>query len=121
MDAAIQNRVNTWLNGNYDQESKYTILRLQKEAPDELADAFYRNLEFGTGGLRGIMGVGTNRVNKYTIGAATQGFANYLKKIYSGIEIKVAIAYDLPKPRPVYLQQMGSGFFYLNHCVPLLN
>ncbi len=94
MDAAIQNRVNTWLNGNYDQDSKDTILRLQKDAPDELADAFYRNLEFGTGGLRGLMGVGTNRVNKYTIGTATQGFANYLKKLYGGTEIKVAIAHD---------------------------
>jgi phosphoglucomutase len=94
MDAAIQDRINTWLNGNYDQASKDTIKHLQTEAPDELADAFYRNLEFGTGGLRGIMGVGTNRVNKYTIGTATQGFANYLKKIYGDTEIKVAIAHD---------------------------
>lgn len=94
MDAAIQDRINTWLNGNYDQDSKDTITRLQKENPEELADAFYRNLEFGTGGLRGIMGVGTNRVNKYTIGTATQGFANYLKKIYGTTEIKVAIAHD---------------------------
>ena len=110
MDAAIQNRVNTWLNGNYDQESKDTILRLQKEAPDELADAFYRNLEFGTGGLRGIMGVGTNRVNKYTIGAATQGFANYLKKIYSGIEIKVAIAYDSRNNSRFFAETTASVF-----------
>lgn len=56
--------------------------------------AFYRNLEFGTGGLRGIMGVGTNRMNKYTVGMATQGFANYLKKVYGDEEIKVAIAHD---------------------------
>jgi len=67
---------------------------MQETQPDELADAFYRNLEFGTGGLRGIMGVGTNRVNKYTIGMATQGFANYLKKSYTGAEIKVAITHD---------------------------
>ncbi len=94
MDAAIQERINVWVNGNYDHTTKDTIARLQKESPDELADAFYRNLEFGTGGLRGIMGVGTNRINKYTIGMATQGFANYLKKTYGNEEIKVAIAHD---------------------------
>ena len=94
MDAAILQRVNAWLNGNYDQESKNTILEVQQNNPEELADAFYRDLEFGTGGLRGLMGVGTNRVNKYTIGMATQGFANYLKKTYSNDEIKIAIAHD---------------------------
>jgi phosphoglucomutase len=94
MDAAIQKNVDTWLNGNYDQATKDAIRKLQDEKPDELADAFYRNLEFGTGGLRGIMGVGTNRMNKYTVGMATQGFANYLKKTYGNNEIKVAIAHD---------------------------
>lgn len=94
MEAAIQEKINIWINGNYDQETKNEIAKLQKEAPEELADAFYRDLEFGTGGLRGIMGVGTNRVNKYTIGMATQGFANYLKKTYGNEEVKVAIAHD---------------------------
>jgi phosphoglucomutase len=94
MDAVIQERVNIWLNGNYDQETKNTIIKQQENNPEELADAFYRNLEFGTGGLRGLMGVGTNRVNKYTIGMATQGFANYLKKTYPSVEIKLAIAHD---------------------------
>lgn len=94
MDAAILERVNSWLNGNYDQETKNSIKELQANNQEELADAFYRNLEFGTGGLRGLMGVGTNRVNKYTIGMATQGFANYLKKTYPGVEIKLAIAHD---------------------------
>ncbi|MFW2477566.1 MAG: phospho-sugar mutase [Sediminibacterium sp.] len=94
MDAVILEKVNTWLNGNYDTETKEVIRKLQEAQPDELADAFYRNLEFGTGGLRGIMGVGTNRVNKYTIGMATQGFANYLKKSYPNAEIKVAIGHD---------------------------
>lgn len=94
MDAAILNTVNTWLNGNYDQDTKNAILKIQETQPDELADAFYRSLEFGTGGLRGIMGVGTNRVNKYTIGMATQGFANYLKKTYGEEEVKVAIGHD---------------------------
>ena len=94
MDAAILVKVNNWLNGNYDIATKEAIRKMQETQPDELADAFYKNLEFGTGGLRGIMGVGTNRVNKYTIGMATQGFANYLKKTYGNQEIKVAIGHD---------------------------
>ncbi len=94
MDAAIQEKVNLWLNGDYDSDTKDKIAHLQKENPDELAESFYQNLEFGTGGLRGIMGVGTNRMNKYTIGMATQGFANYLSKTYGDTEIKVALAYD---------------------------
>jgi phosphoglucomutase len=94
MEAAIQEKVTTWLNGNFDEEVKSRIRELQKSNPDELADAFYRNLEFGTGGLRGTMGVGTNRINKYTIGMATQGYANYLQKSFPGQEIKVAIAHD---------------------------
>ncbi len=94
MDAAIEQKVNTWLNGNYDDQTKDTLKKLQQENPDELTESFYRNLEFGTGGLRGIMGVGTNRMNKYTVGMATQGFANYLKKTYGDTEIKVAIAHD---------------------------
>jgi len=94
MNAAIQERIDIWVNGNYDAITKSTIEDLQKNNPDELADSFYRNLEFGTGGLRGLMGVGTNRVNKYSIGMATQGFANYLKKTYGNEEIKIAIAHD---------------------------
>ncbi len=93
-NAAIQEKVSTWLNGNYDQTTKDAISKLQTGQPDELADSFYRNLEFGTGGLRGIMGVGTNRINKYTIGMATQGFANYLKKTYGNQEVRVAIGHD---------------------------
>lgn len=94
MDAAIQQRVQGWLNGNYDNHTKAEIRKLAEENPTELADAFYRNLEFGTGGLRGIMGVGTNRINKYTIGMCTQGYANYLKSSFPDEEVKVAIAHD---------------------------
>ena len=94
MDAVIQDKVNSWLKGNIDQPTKDEITRLQKENTKELEDAFYRNLEFGTGGLRGIMGVGSNRMNKYTIGMATQGFANYLNNTYPGGPIRVAIAHD---------------------------
>jgi phosphoglucomutase len=93
MDTKTENRINEWLNGNYDEASKKEIERLQKEDPAALEDAFYKELEFGTGGLRGIMGVGTNRMNKYTVGMATQGYANYLKKCFP--EVKVAIAHDV--------------------------
>ena len=87
--------INQWLNGNYDQNTKEEIQKLvNEEAYTSLTDAFYRNLEFGTGGLRGIMGAGSNRINKYTIGTATQGLSNYLLKKYPGEDISVAIAHD---------------------------
>ena len=95
LEAATQNTINEWLNGNYDQQTKDEIQQLiDKDASTELTDAFYRSLEFGTGGLRGIMGAGSNRINKYTIGTATQGLSNYLLKKYPGEQIKVAIAHD---------------------------
>ncbi len=84
----------SWLEGNYDEETKKQVLELQKNDIVGLEDAFYRNLEFGTGGLRGTMGVGTNRINKYTIGMATQGLANYIKKNVEGTGHKVCISYD---------------------------
>ena len=83
-----------WLAGNYDDATKESIKKLQAENPNELEESFYRNLEFGTGGLRGVMGVGTNRMNKYTVGMATQGFANYMKKSFPGEEVKVVIGHD---------------------------
>lgn len=94
MDAAIQQNLDKWLNGNFDEDVKTQIRDLQKNKPDDLADAFYKNLEFGTGGLRGIMGIGTNRMNRYTVGMATQGYANYLKKSFPKEEVRVAIAHD---------------------------
>ena len=89
-------KANEWLNGNYDAASKAEVKRLfEKEDPSDLIDAFYRDLEFGTGGLRGIMGVGSNRMNIYTVGAATQGLSNYLKMAFAHLpEIKVAIGHD---------------------------
>jgi len=94
MDAATLKNIDTWLSGNYDAATKQAIEKLKANNPADLEESFYRSLEFGTGGLRGIMGVGTNRMNKYTVGMATQGFANYLKKSFVGEEIKVAIGYD---------------------------
>jgi len=94
MEAVIKEKVNSWLTGNFDTDTKEQLRKLETANPSEVADAFYRNLEFGTGGLRGVMGVGTNRMNKYTVGMATQGFANYLKKNFTNQEISVAIAHD---------------------------
>jgi phosphoglucomutase len=93
MQEIIAQNVEKWLSGNYDEATKEGIKKLQAEDVDGLADAFYRNLEFGTGGLRGIMGIGTNRINKYTIGMATQGYANYLIQCF-GNDISVAVAHD---------------------------
>jgi phosphoglucomutase len=93
MNSTIETAVNAWLNGSIAEEDKAAIRQLQQEHPDELADAFYRNLEFGTGGLRGLMGIGTNRMNKYTVGMATQGYANYLRQCF-GDDISVAVAHD---------------------------
>lgn len=97
MEKIIEERINSWLNGAYDEETKKEIKSLIDEKNEkELTDAFYRDLEFGTGGLRGIMGVGTNRMNKYTVGKATQGLANYIlkQKEENGENFKVAIGYD---------------------------
>jgi phosphoglucomutase len=94
MSPETTQKIATWLNGNYDEATKNTIKDLQNSHPSELEESFYKNLEFGTGGLRGIMGVGTNRINKYTIGMATQGFANYLLKTYPNESISVAIGHD---------------------------
>jgi len=95
LDPAVLAKANQWLQGNYDADVKAQIQKLlDDKAYADLTDSFYRDLEFGTGGLRGLMGPGSNRVNKYTIGAATQGLANYLNKTYPGEKIKVAIAHD---------------------------
>jgi len=94
MSNNIAQKVASWLTGNYDEATKKAIQDLQANNTAELEESFYKNLEFGTGGLRGIMGVGTNRINKYTIGMATQGFANYLNKSYAGEQISVAIGHD---------------------------
>ena len=87
----------SWLKGDFDPETKCKIIELRNEDPAGFEDAFYKNLEFGTGGLRGIMGVGTNRMNKYTVGMATQGLANYILSHCEGDDLKVCISYDSRK------------------------
>ena len=88
-------KANTWLSGNYDEETKNAIRQmLASEDKTELIECFYKDLEFGTGGLRGIMGVGSNRMNIYTVGAATQGLSNYLNKEFAGKQISVVVGHD---------------------------
>ena len=95
IDASAKTNVATWLNGSYDEETKQAIRDMIENNPNELNESFYRNLEFGTGGLRGIMGVGTNRMNKYTVAMATQGLANYVKKCFpTANPIKAAVSHD---------------------------
>ena len=95
IEPQIAERAMVWINGNYDEATKKEVKRLMDEDPQELKESFYQSLEFGTGGLRGIMGVGTNRMNIYTVGMATQGLANYIKAQFgSEAELKVAIAHD---------------------------
>jgi phosphomannomutase len=94
IDPKILERVNVWLTPTFDTETQKTIKNLIAHQPKTLEESFYKNLEFGTGGMRGIMGVGDNRINKYTLGKNTQGLSNYLKKQFPKQEIKVAIAYD---------------------------
>lgn len=84
----------SWLGASFDEETRAEVAKLIDGDPKELEDRFYRTLEFGTGGLRGVMGVGTNRMNKYTVGMATQGLANYLKQLYGDAPVSVAISYD---------------------------
>ncbi|MDX2188384.1 MAG: phospho-sugar mutase [Bacteroidota bacterium] len=114
LSTEVQQRVDKWLTGNYDDATKNEIKALLKSNNElELTDAFYKELEFGTGGLRGIMGVGTNKMNKYTIGAATQGIFNYLHKCFPGKQIKVAIAHD-SRNNSSYFAQITAEVFSAN-------
>lgn len=92
--SSILDTAKTWLTTTFDTDTKTKVEDLIKNNTEELNDSFYKNLEFGTGGMRGVMGVGTNRINKYTLGKNTQGISNYLKKVYPNEELKVVIAYD---------------------------
>ena len=90
----FEQKAQAWLDGDFDQETKIKIIQLRNNDPAGFEDAFYKNLEFGTGGLRGIMGVGTNRMNRYTVGMATQGLANYILSRCKDDDPKVVISYD---------------------------
>ncbi len=110
-DSQTQRRIDQWLDGNYDADSKATIHNLMDAGnTTELTDSFYRDLEFGTGGLRGVIGVGSNRMNRYTVGAATQGFANYLNQAFPGQDVSVAIAHDSRRMSPEFARIAADIF-----------
>ncbi len=111
MDAAIKEKAQEWLKSNIDDTSKKEIeAMMASEDSSLLEDAFYTDLEFGTGGLRGVMGIGSNRMNKYTVGKATQGLSNYLLKTFPGKEIKVAIAHDSRNNSPFFAETTAAVF-----------
>lgn len=101
-----------WLDGNYNEETKQEVRRMMNaEDKTELIESFYRDLEFGTGGLRGIMGAGTNRMNIYTVGAATQGLSNYLKSQFAGLpQISVVIGHDCRNNSRLYAEISADIF-----------
>ncbi len=101
-------KAQAWDSDNYELAIRQEVKALIKNGGDPLADAFYKDLDFGTGGLRGVMGAGTNRVNKYTLGAATQGLANYLKKQFPGEKVSVAIAHDSRNNSKAFCKQVAE-------------
>ena len=110
LDPQVLSKAEAWLNGNYDETTKQEVRMLIENNPNELVESFYKDLEFGTGGLRGIMGVGTNRMNIYTVGAATQGLANYLKQNFAGEQIKVAISHDSRNNSRMFAERVADIF-----------
>ncbi|GAB4046211.1 phospho-sugar mutase [Spirosoma litoris] len=111
LDSPTQQRVDKWLTGNYDAATKESIQHLIDSGNiTELTDSFYRDLEFGTGGLRGILGVGSNRMNRYTVGAATQGLSNYINAAFPGEDISVAIAHDSRRMSPEFARLVADIF-----------
>ena len=99
-----------WLSDVFDEETRSKVQALIDGNPDELNEAFHKNLEFGTGGMRGIMGIGTNRINKYTLGKNTQGLSNYLKKSFPNQEIRVAIAHDCRNNSKTFAKVVADVF-----------
>ncbi|MCY7356988.1 MAG: phospho-sugar mutase [Rudanella sp.] len=116
IDPAAQTEIDRWLAGPYDDDTKAAIRQLQDSGnTTELTDSFYRSLEFGTGGLRGIIGVGSNRMNRYTVGAATQGLANYINRsvgssAFPGEDVSVVIAYDSRRMSPEFARLVADIF-----------
>ena len=110
LDKLVASKAQAWLDGNYDEATKQEVRFLMENNHNELVESFYKDLEFGTGGLRGIMGVGTNRMNIYTVGAATQGLANYLKLNFAGEEIKVAISHDSRNNSRMFAERVADIF-----------
>ena len=110
LEQAVLAKAQTWLDGDYDEATKQQVKFLIDNDKKELVESFYKDLEFGTGGLRGIMGVGSNRMNIYTVGAATQGLANYLKKNFAGEQIRVAIGHDSRNNSRLFSERVADIF-----------
>ena len=108
MDQAIIEKAKTWLQAPFDAATQAAVAQMMAHQPQELLESFYTDLDFGTGGLRGIMGTGTNRINRYTLGQATQGLANYLKLQIKGKTIKVAIAYDCRNNSDTFAREVAG-------------
>ena len=110
LDQIVLSKAQQWLDGDYDEATKNQVKCLMDNDMKELTESFYKDLEFGTGGLRGIMGVGTNRMNIYTVGTATQGLANYLKKNFAGEKVKVAVAHDSRNNSRMFAERVADIF-----------
>lgn len=110
MEQMVLKKAQNWLDGHYDEATKNQVKNLIDNDMKELVESFYKDLEFGTGGLRGIMGVGSNRMNVYTVGAATQGLSNYLKKAFEGQPIRVAVAHDSRNNSRMFAERVADIF-----------
>ncbi|WP_337439423.1 phospho-sugar mutase [Alistipes sp.] len=110
LEQMVLRKAQAWLDGPYDEETKKQVRYLMDNDMKELVESFYKDLEFGTGGLRGIMGVGTNRMNVYTVGAATQGLSNYLKKNFAGEQIRVAVGHDSRNNSRMFAERVADIF-----------
>ena len=110
LEQMVLRKAQSWLDGHYDEETKKQVKYLMDNDMKELVESFYKDLEFGTGGLRGIMGVGSNRMNVYTVGAATQGLANYLKKNFAGEQIRVAVGHDSRNNSRMFAERVADIF-----------
>ena len=110
LDELVMGKAQKWLDGDYDEATKAQVRNLIENDHNELVESFYKDLEFGTGGLRGIMGVGSNRMNNYTVGFATQGLANYLKKNFPGEQIRVAISHDSRNNSRTFAERVADIF-----------
>lgn len=110
LEQQVLAKAQKWLDGNYDAETKKQVKYLMNNDMKELVESFYKDLEFGTGGLRGVMGVGTNRMNIYTVGAATQGLSNYLKRNFAGEEIRVVVGHDSRNNSRMFAERVADIF-----------
>ena len=110
LEQTVLKKAQAWLGGRYDEETKERVRYLMANDRNELTESFYKDLEFGTGGLRGIMGVGSNRMNVYTVGAATQGLSNYLKKNFAGEQVRVAVGHDSRNNSRMFAERVADIF-----------